>query len=131
MATVGEVAVVGWDAVEPIDIGGGSWSRVLIDAATVPGTHTTFGCSSFAPGTATSHMSHDTEELAYVVSGKGYLQLDGDRLRLSADQACHIPEGVWHAVVNDHDSESLVMVFAFNSPEYPSTERRPFDEGAI
>lgn len=130
MAIVGGITVLEWDDVDPVLLKGGSWSRVLVDAATVPATRTTFGYSSFAPKTATSHMSHEVEELAYVVTGSGYLQLDGERVRFSADQACHIPPGVWHAVVNDHELESLVMVFAFAAPEYPKTERRPFDEGA-
>lgn len=131
MAAVGGVAVMGWDDVDPVLLDGGSWSRVLVDSSTVPDTKTTFGYSSFAPRTVTSQMSHEVDELAYVVAGGGYLQLDDNQVRLSTDQACHIPAGVWHAVVNDHKSISLLMVFAFAAPTYPDTERRPFNEGSV
>lgn len=131
MAALGGVSIVVLEDVDPVTLEGGSWSRVLVDSSTVPVTTTTFGYSSFAPRTATPHMSHESEELAYVVGGSGFLQLDADPVRVSANQACHIPAGVWHAVVNDHDNESLVMVFAFASPQYPTTERRPFDAEAI
>lgn len=131
MAALDAVSVIGWPDAEPVELGGGSWSRILVDASIVPTSGTTFGFSVFAPGTATSHMSHVAEELAYVVAGSGHLQLDDGVVEVAADQACHIPAGVWHAVVNDHESESLLMVFAFASPTYPSTERRPFERETV
>jgi quercetin dioxygenase-like cupin family protein len=121
---VSDVTVIALDDVEPVVLGGGSWSRVLLDSSTAPTTGTTLGYSSFAPNTATSHMSHEAEELAYVVSGSGLLRLDGEPVRVETDGACHIPAGVWHTVVNDSADEPLVMVFVFASPGYPPTERR-------
>ncbi len=117
--------------IEPVVLGGGSWSRVLIDRATAASTATTLGYSEFAPQTSTDHMSHDTDELAYIVSGSGLIQLDGGAVRVEPDSACHIPAGVWHSVVNDSRDTALVMVFVFDSPAYPPTERRPYhsDEG--
>jgi quercetin dioxygenase-like cupin family protein len=124
---VSEVTVVALDDIEPVVLGGGSWSRVLINSATSPTTGTTLGYSVFAPQTSTSHMRHVADELAYVVSGSGFIQLDSEPVRVEADTACHIPRDVWHSVVNDSTEAPLVMVFVFASPDYPPTDRRSYD----
>lgn len=82
------------------------------------------GLSSFAAGTATAMLSHEVEELAYVVSGQGELRTDEGALRYGPGDALYIPARVWHAVVNDGD-EAVSMVFAFPHPDYPPTARRP------
>jgi mannose-6-phosphate isomerase-like protein (cupin superfamily) len=122
---VNEVTLVGLTDVEPVVLGGGSWSRILIDRATAASTATTLGYSEFAPQTSTDHMSHDCDELAYIVSGTGLIRLDGEAVAVEPDSACHIPAGVWHTVVNPSSDTPLEMVFVFDSPSYPPTERRP------
>jgi quercetin dioxygenase-like cupin family protein len=116
------VAVIAVADVPAIDLPGGSWSRLLLTRDGV-GATTTLGCSSFAPGTSTAMLSHATEELAYVMSGRGELRVDGSVVRYAAGQALYIPAGVWHAVVNTGE-EPVTMVFAFPHPTYPPTERR-------
>jgi quercetin dioxygenase-like cupin family protein len=117
------VAVIAMTDVPPIDLPGGSWSRLLLTGDGV-GAATTLGCSSFAPGTATAMLSHATEELAFVMSGHGELRMDGAVVAYASGQALYIPAGVWHAVVNTGD-EPVTMVFSFPHPTYPPTERRP------
>lgn len=124
------VTVVGLDEVEPIELPGGSWSRLMVHEGTASAAGTTLGFSVFNPGTETSHMSHDTEELAYVVSGRGLLRLDDGEVRLAPESACHIPAGVWHTVVNDDTEAPMSMVFVFASPGYPPTERRDRQDGS-
>jgi quercetin dioxygenase-like cupin family protein len=116
------VAVVAVAEVPPIDLPGGSWSRLLLTGDGV-GAATTLGCSSFAPGTATAMLSHATEELAYVMSGSGELRMEDSVVPYAAGQAMYIPAGVWHAVVNTGEVP-VTMVFAFPHPTYPPTERR-------
>ena len=77
----------------------------------------------FTPGTALQPVCHETEELAFVVSGSGELRLDGDDVPFGPGDALHIPAGVWHAVANTGDAD-VVMVFGFPHPDYPPTERR-------
>ncbi len=115
--------MVGTDEVAPIDLPGGSWSRLLLTTDEV-GASTTLGCSSFAPGTSTAMLAHATEELAYVTSGRGELRLDDAVVPYGAGDALYIPAGVWHAVANTGE-EPVTMVFAFPHPTYPPTERRP------
>ena len=122
MGSLGGVHVVPMEDVAPIDLPGGSWSRVMLTGGRV-GSGSALGYSSFAPHTATAMLSHETEELAYVVSGQGELRLDDGSVAFGPDSALYIPAGVWHAVVNTGD-EAVTMVFAFPHPDYPPTDRR-------
>jgi quercetin dioxygenase-like cupin family protein len=68
-------------------------------------------------------VSHDVEEVAYVLAGIGELQTDDEPVPFAAEQAVHIPAGLWHAVANT-GTDDLIMVFGFPHPAYPPTERR-------
>ena len=126
MGRVSGVQVVRLLDVEPVTLPGGSWSRVLLTGDRV-GSSASLGFSSFAPGTSTAMLAHETEELAFVVSGRGELRLDDQVLAYGAGSALYIPAGVWHAVVNA-GAEALTMAFAFPHPDYPPTERRPVED---
>lgn len=117
------ISVVGLDNVEPIELPGGSWSRMLVTSERVGGNGASIGYSVFKPGSATPSVSHESEEIAYVVSGSGRLDSDDGEVRFAAGDALHIPPRTWHAVVNDSEQD-VVMVFGFPHPDYPPTERR-------
>lgn len=122
MGRLSGVEVVSLEDVPPIDLPGGSWSRVLLTGDRV-GSSSALGFSNFAAGTATAMLSHATEELAYVLTGQGELRLDGETVPYAAGSALFIPAGVWHVVANTGDVP-VTMVFAFPHPDYPPTERR-------
>jgi quercetin dioxygenase-like cupin family protein len=115
---VGALTVVNLEDVEPIELPHGSWSKVLVH-----GGGSSLGYSVFTPGTELTPVRHETEEVAYVVSGSGELRLDGEAVAFRKGDALHIPPDTWHAVVNTGD-EDVVMVFGFPHPDYPPTERR-------
>jgi quercetin dioxygenase-like cupin family protein len=121
--SVSEVSVVALDSVESIELPGGSWSRMLVTGDRVGGNESSLGYSVFKPGSATQSVSHETEEVAYVVSGGGHLDTEHGEVRFTAGDAIHIPPRTWHAVVNDSEAD-VVMVFGFPHPDYPPTERR-------
>ncbi len=112
------VTVVPLDRVEPIQLPRGSWSRIL-----VRGAASALGYSVFTPGTVLAPVRHETEEVAYVVSGSGEIRLDEGAVSFREGDALHVPAGTWHAVANTGD-EDVVMVFGFPHPDYPPTERR-------
>jgi quercetin dioxygenase-like cupin family protein len=121
---MGDLAqVVALDDVAPIELPNGSWSRMLVTAASVGDNRGSLGYSVFTPGTTLAPVRHETEEFAYVVSGRGELLLDDGVLAFARGDALYIPSGVWHAVSNTGD-EDAVMVFGFPHPDYPPTERR-------
>jgi quercetin dioxygenase-like cupin family protein len=117
------ISVVALRSVEPIELPGGSWSRMLVTEQRVEGNASSIGYSVFKPDTSTASVSHETEEVAVVVSGSGWLETDEGEIRFREGDALHIPPGTWHAVVNDSDDD-VVMVFGFPHPDYPPTERR-------
>lgn len=123
MGAVSGVSVVPLDAVPDIELPNGSFSRMLVTADRARGATASLGYSVFRPGTELGSVAHETEEFAFVASGRGRLRLDDGNLEFRAGDALHIPAGVWHAVLNDGD-EDVVMVFGFPSPDYPPTERR-------
>ena len=120
---MGAVTTVRLAEVEPIELPQGSWSRMLVTDARVGGNASSLGTSVFTPGTVLQPVRHETEEVAYVVSGSGEIRLDDEAVPFREGDAVYIPAGVWHAVANTGD-EDVVMVFGFPHPDYPPTERR-------
>lgn len=119
----GDVQVVALDSVPEIGLPGGSWSRMVLTAASAGSSASSLGFSIFKPGTELAPVRHETEEVAYVLSGAGELRLDDRALPFGAGDGLFIPAGVWHAVANTSD-EDVAMVFGFPHPDYPPTERR-------
>lgn len=118
-----KVTVITLEQVPEIPLPNGSWSRMVVTRETVPGTASSLGYSVFTPGTVLSMVSHEVEEVAYVVSGTGEIRTDGGAAPFAAGQAIHIPPAIWHAVANTGE-EDVIMVFGFPNPAYPPTERR-------
>ncbi len=117
------VQVVALDSVARIDLPGGSWSRMVLTSESLEGNASSLGYSVFAPGSATAPVAHETEEVAYVLSGSGELRLDDRAVPFAAGDGLFVPAGVWHAVANTSD-EDVAMVFGFPHPGYPPTDRR-------
>lgn len=122
MGRLDGVRVVPLQDVDPIELPGGSWSRVILTGQRV-GSASALGFSSFAAHTATAMLAHETEELAYVLSGHGELRLEHETVAYGPESALYIPAGVWHAVAVT-GAEPVTMVFTFPHPDYPPTERR-------
>ena len=120
---MGPVAVVNLAEVDPIELPRESWSRMLITSNHADGNQSSLGYSVFTPGTALTPVKHETEEVAYVVSGSGELRLDTGAVPFGEGDALHIPAQTWHAVANTGEVD-VVMVFGFPHPDYPPTERR-------
>lgn len=123
MMEQGNVTVIPLDAVAEIPLPNGSWSKMALTAETAPGTASSLGYSVFRPGTVLAMVSHDVEEVAFVVVGSGELRTDAGAVPFAAGQAIHIPPKLWHAVANTGEAD-VVMVFGFPHPAYPPTERR-------
>ena len=87
------------------------------------GEQSSLGYSVFTPGTELAPVCHETEEVAYVVSGTGELRLEDGAVSFREGDALHIPASLWHAVANTGE-EDVIMVFGFPHPDYPPTQRR-------
>lgn len=117
------VTVVSLDQVSEIPLPNGSWSKMALTGETVPGIVSSLGYSVFKPGTELPLVSHEVEEVAYVIAGTGELRMDGDPVPFTAGDMIHIAPHVWHAVVNT-GTDDVIMVFGFPYPAYPPTERK-------
>jgi len=96
---------------------------MLITSERVPRNRASLGYSLFTPGSVSDPIAHETEELVFVVKGKGELRTEDGDTEVAVDDALHIPPRIWHWIANT-GNEDLVMVFSFPVPEYPTTERR-------
>lgn len=117
------VRLIHLEEVDKIILPGDSWSRMLVTRRTVDGNQASLGTSVFRPHSATASVSHEVEEVAFVVQGRGELRLADGVVTYRQGDALFIPAGTWHAVANTGE-EDVIMVFAFPYPEYPITERR-------
>lgn len=61
------------------------------------------------------HYHRHTEEIYYIVSGEGVLELDGEQVALTPGTAVHIPPGVRHRGWGDF--ESLIITSPAFDPE--------------
>src|SRR5262245_17046395 len=94
------VTVVSLADVAETPLPNGSWSKMALMHETAPGIVSSLGYSVFRPGTVLQMVSHEVEEVAYVVAGRGELRVDGGAVPFAAGQALHIPPKLWHAVAN-------------------------------
>jgi quercetin dioxygenase-like cupin family protein len=117
------ITVVPLDDVDETPLPNGSWSKMVLTGETASGIVSSLGYSVFRPGTELEMVSHDVEEITFVVSGHGELRTEQGAIPFGPGQAIHIPPRLWHAVVNTGD-EDVVMVFGFPYPAYPPTERK-------
>jgi quercetin dioxygenase-like cupin family protein len=115
-----KIVVVDMSEGKRTDLPGGSWVCELASGPLNGAERTTMGFSTWKPGASTKQMVHETEEMAFIVSGEGKLSV-GDRfVPYKAGQGVLIPAGVPHGVVNDSDQD-MTMVYIFSYPEYPPT----------
>lgn len=124
MAESPSITVVPLSAITEIPLPNGSWSKMTLTRDKVGGIVSSLGYSVFQPGTNLSMVSHEVEEVAFVVAGTGELRTDTGAVLFTAGDSIHIPPGLWHAVANT-GAEPVIMVFGFPYPAYPPTERRP------
>lgn len=96
---------------------------MLLTGDSVDGIESSLGYSVFKPGTVLSKVSHEVEEVAYVVAGSGEMRTDDGIVPFKVGDAIHVPPKLWHAVANT-GPEDVIMVFGFPYPAYPPTERR-------
>jgi mannose-6-phosphate isomerase-like protein (cupin superfamily) len=115
------MSIVHFKKGERVDLGGGSFSNLLITGSTVAGNKNMMGYSVFRPGINTKQKIHlVAEELAYIVSGSGKITMGRKNIQFKQGDSLYIPAGSPHGVKND-GKEDVVMVFFFSTPSYPRT----------
>lgn len=61
----------------------------------------------------TAHYHPESEEIMYVVKGRGHIWIDGDRHPVEAGDVVHVATGRAHATVPDPSSDSDMELVCF------------------
>jgi mannose-6-phosphate isomerase-like protein (cupin superfamily) len=84
---------------EPFTTADGSTIRELLGLPTAPVRSQSLAEATLEPGQATQRHYHaETEEIYYLVEGRGELEVEGERRELVAGDAALIPSGAWHQI---------------------------------
>ena len=100
--------------------GSHGWVRVMIDGS-LGARELVQRVFRFEPGHTPELHNEDSEDVMYVVSGRGVADLGGADVELMPGTACYVPPGVGYRIENDgpHD---LVMLSVLSPP--PGAEAR-------
>jgi len=91
---------------EPTTTADGSTIRSLLDLGTAPVRHQSLAEATLPPGGATQRHYHgELEEIYYVTSGRGEVEIDGVRAPVEPGDAILIPPGAWHQITASGDDE--------------------------
>jgi mannose-6-phosphate isomerase-like protein (cupin superfamily) len=71
------------------------------------------------PGeTVPAHTHHDEDQVYYVASGSGFVELDGEQTNVSAGSAVLIPLGTEHLITNTGSDPLDYVFFVVFVPEH-------------
>jgi len=91
--------------------------RVLVGSGSpLSSTRMTFGVTTVPAGETMDPHSHGAEEeIIYILSGHGYVDIDGAREPLRAGTVIKLPVKSAHYICNESPGE-MTFVFCFNPP---------------
>ena len=96
--------------------------KTLLSGDCTPTAGLTHGIVEIPPGERLSIHKHTAAESYYVISGEGFVLLNGERQKVSAGSAVFIPSEVVHTI--GATGEQLLVVFysfpvdSFNQVDY-------------
>ena len=86
-------------AAEPFTTADGSTIRELCGLPTGGSVQQSLAEATLEPGQATDpHYHAETEEIYFVLSGAGEMELEGERAHIAPGDAVPIPPGAWHQI---------------------------------
>jgi mannose-6-phosphate isomerase-like protein (cupin superfamily) len=82
----------------------GSTIRSLLDRSNAPVAHQSLAEATIGAGESTVRHHHRvSEEIYYLVEGRGTMELDDDVREVAAGDAVLIPPGAWHRITASPD----------------------------
>jgi mannose-6-phosphate isomerase-like protein (cupin superfamily) len=98
------------DAAEPFVTADGSTIRELCGHPTGGTVNQSLAEATLEPGQATERHYHaETEEIYFVLEGRGEMELDADRRRVGPGDAVPIVPGAWHQLVNVGEGQLRIL----------------------
>jgi mannose-6-phosphate isomerase-like protein (cupin superfamily) len=102
----------------------GSEIRPLVDRTTSPITQCSLAEETLPPGlSVTPHRHEVLEEIYYVLSGRGVMQVGGERREVGAGDAVYIPRGLLHTLTNTGAEEMKILLVC--GPAFYFEDHRP------
>ncbi len=102
---------------EPFVTLDGSTIREIVHPRNTPSVKQSLAEASLAPNTRTfKHLHKRSEEIYYILSGRGKMHLGREEFNISTYDAIHIPPGTEHFVENT-SGERLVLMCC-STPSY-------------
>ena len=91
--------------------------RVLVGSGSpISSNCMTFGVCTVPPTTKMDPHTHSREEeIIYVLSGHGYVEIDGTKEKIKTGSVIKISKGSSHIMCNESD-EDMNFTFCFNPP---------------
>ena len=105
--------------VPPIPLGGAGSQQVLLGEPCGDRSPLLMGITTLLPGGTSALIEHDTAEIAYVLSGSGWMVSDRSEHAFTAGDAIFIEARCWHAIRAGGDG--VQMLYVFPTPGVPAT----------
>ncbi len=86
----------------------GSTIRSILDRSNAPVAHQSLAEATLPAGASTTRHHHRlSEEIYFLLSGTGEMELDGTRREVRPGDAILIPPGAWHTITATSDLRFL------------------------
>lgn len=88
----------------------GSTIREIVHPGNIPSVNQSLAEARIEPGNATSnHIHRITEEIYYILSGKGRMHLSKNEFIVAENDAIIIPNGIEHYIENIGDNKLVFL----------------------
>ncbi len=105
--------------VQPVSLGAAGSQRVLLGGPSAEPSPQVLGITRILAGQTSQLIAHDTSEVAYVLTGSGWMVTDTSRHPFAAGDAIVIEALSWHAI--QAGEVSVEMLYVFPTPTVPPT----------
>lgn len=83
----------------------------------LPSKNVSMTIGGLLPGQLTNRHRHTYETVLYVIEGKGYTEVEDERIEWQKGDAVYIPSWAWHRHKNLSDTESAKYIACENAPQ--------------
>ena len=93
----------------PIFYGGKVTGQAIIGGGTSKNFN--FNKVSFAPGAKNHFHTHTSDQILYVIGGRGYVATESEQIEITEGDAAFIPAGEkhWHGATDDSDFSHISL----------------------
>lgn len=83
----------------------------------LPSKNVSMTIGGLLPGQVTNRHRHTYETVLYVIEGKGWTEIEDQRVEWEAGDAVYIPSWAWHRHQNLNDSKPAKYIACENAPQ--------------